>query len=112
LLSALATLHNRFTASTLVSLLKYKDSAVSASAARLFCALATQCHITNSFSTNQFSDATLNIVLYALGCLDEEDVELQACGTSILHILIDHDGMVAFKSCISWPDVLILPRCL
>jgi hypothetical protein len=101
LLSVLATLHNQFTASDLLSLLRHKDHTISASAAGLFCALATQCHINLLFPTNQFSDATLNVILYALACLDEEDVGLQACGTSILHVLIDHEGMLALKFCIS-----------
>jgi hypothetical protein len=93
--SVLVGILNKLAASDLLTLLKCKDSMVSASAARLFCALTTQCYINPLFSKDQFSEATLNVVLYAFACLDEEDVQFQACGTSILHVLYDYDGMPA-----------------
>jgi hypothetical protein len=76
---------HEFTVSDLLTLLKSQNSAVAASSARLFCVLI-------SFSGDGFSEATLNVVLYALACLDDEDMEFQACGTSIILVLMDHGG--------------------
>jgi hypothetical protein len=90
---ALSLLVDHFAISELLTLLKSKNSTVAASSARLFCALATHHSVDLSFPWDGFSEASLNVCLHALACLDDEDIEFQACGTSILMVLMDH-GMI------------------
>jgi hypothetical protein len=84
---------HHFPISELLILLKSKDRTVAASSARLFCALTTHYSAHLSFPWDGFSEATLNLSLYALACLDHEDIEYQSCGTSILMVLMDN-GMI------------------
>jgi hypothetical protein len=76
--------------------MQHSDNAVAHSCANLFSLLAFQSkHSTSyNFDLKPFSDITLPIIMHALSCLDHSDVEIQACGTSILTCFMDNGRLL------------------
>jgi len=89
---ALALVIKEFPSFNIMTYLQHNSQAVAASSACLFCALTLHnaSLIIPHPSVDQLSCITLDVILYALTCLDHPNGTIQACGTSILIVLVDH----------------------
>jgi len=76
-----------------MTIFQHNNYKVAASSARLFCALThhNMSLIIPNSPVDQFSCLTLDVILHALTCLDHPNGMVQACGTSILTVLVDDD---------------------
>jgi hypothetical protein len=92
---ALSSVVNTLSPADVLNVMHHNNSVVSASCAHFFQSLISQARNSTSYSDQlePFFDIIMPIIVHALSCLNHSDLDMQACGMSILASLVENGSI-------------------